>query len=177
MRNRRQLTNLVVLAGILALVGCASARVEYANSHGYYPARINGKKYYCTPKPLIWGRDLSATASCLTLADIERVRTGKQPPPSPTPGTALVPHGFRRVMINDQQMFCWSNYTTETVMWSRCDPSLAVAQAHAQAARVQAWYQSQRSGIWGDSSYSAFGSSSPGSNGAQSYTQGPLIVY
>jgi len=127
MRNRSRLTNLVVLAGILTLVGCASARVEYANSHGYYPAWIDGAEYYCTPRPWNSGNNSSTTVNCLTLADIENVRTGKERPQSPSPETVLdLPDGYRRVMINDQQRFCWRTDATAPKLWS-CDPSLAVA--------------------------------------------------
>jgi hypothetical protein len=159
MRDPIRLTNIIVLAGTLALVGCASAGREYANSHGYYPARINGKKYYCTPRPLILGMNPSTTVNCLSPADIENVRTGKELPPAPAPATASdLPNGFRRVLINDQQMFCWNTYTTETVTWSWCDFSLAVAQARerAAAARGQVWNRVPNKGIWADYMYPAF---------------------
>src|SRR5581483_4815991 len=73
-------------------------------------------------KLLILGMNPSTTVNCLSPADIENVRTGKELPPAPAPATASdLPNGFRRVLINDQQMFCWNTYMTETVTWSWCD--------------------------------------------------------
>jgi hypothetical protein len=136
MGNRRRLTNLLVLAGTSALVGCASATLEYASSHGYYPVRIpgnNGKTYYCSPRPWTSGKSSKTTVSCLTFADIEDVRAGKQPAPSPAPAAVFdVPHGLQRVMINGHQVFCWRTYPAVQNVWS-CDSSLALAEARAQA--------------------------------------------
>src|SRR5690349_1507988 len=107
MRNRIRLTNLVVLAGILTLVGCASARVEYANSQGYYPAWIDGKKYYCSPGLGILGTHSSTPVNCLRLADIDNVRTGKQRPPSSAPATVSgLPDAYRHVTVKGQPKIC-----------------------------------------------------------------------
>ena len=133
MRNRSRLTNLVVLVGILALVGCASTRVEYANSHGYYPSWIDGKKYYCSPGLGTLGNNSSTPVNCLRLADIDNVRTGKQRPPSPASATVSnLPGAYRRVMIKGQQMICTSTNARTGNVWT-CDSSLAVAQARAEA--------------------------------------------
>jgi hypothetical protein len=94
--------------------------------------------------------------SCLTFADIENVRTGKQHPPSPAPAAALdVPLGFQHVMINGQQVFCWRTYATVQNVWS-CDSSLAVAQSRAQARDRDPDLNLGRT----DYNYPAFGSTS-----------------
>jgi hypothetical protein len=133
MRNRSRLTNLVVLAGILALVGCTSARVEYANSHGYDPAWIDGKKYYCSPGLGILGNNSSTPVNCLRLADIDNVRTGKQRPPSPAPATVSdLPDTYRRVLLKGQPRICARTNARVGNVWT-CESSLAVAQARAEA--------------------------------------------
>jgi hypothetical protein len=150
MRNRRWLTTPLVLVGILALVGCTSSRLEYANSHGYYPAGINGKKYYCTPKPWVSGKNSSNVVNCLTVADFENVRTGKQHPPSPLPATVLdLPHGFHRVVVNDQQMYCWRTFAAVRTWWS-CDSSLTIAKGREQARneKPHTWGIGPASSMW-----------------------------
>src|SRR5689334_19297182 len=132
MRDRRRLTSLITLVGILALVGCASASREYAKSHGYYPVRLNGTTFYCSPRPWIAdnaSNDSSTAVNCLSLADIENVRAGTRHLPSAAPERAFdIPHGFRRVVIDSQEIFCWHIDRGAEYMWS-CAPSLTVAQA------------------------------------------------
>jgi len=137
MRNPSRLTNLVVLVGILALVGCASARVEYANSHGYYAAWIDGKKYYCSPRLATLGDASNTPVNCLRPSDIEDVRTGKQRAPSPALATVSeLPGAYRRVMIKGQQRICARTNAQVGNVWT-CESSLAVAQARAEA-RIRA---------------------------------------
>jgi len=147
MCNRRKLTTFLTLLGVSALVGCISPRLEYANSHGYYHTwvtnsrsdylvRLNnsqgdyvsmssGKEYYCRPR---LDDNSTTAATCLTLAEIEAVRTGKQAAPPPAPETVLdLPAGYRRVTIEDRQRICWYN---------NCYSSLAAAATDAKAVAV-----------------------------------------
>ena len=133
MCTRGQLTHFVILLGVSALVGCASARLEYATSQGYYPFVINHqgqrwgvRDYYCRPQPAISDNNGVAAMNCLSSSELENVRTGRKGDSQlwPQPNAPETPFelvgGYRPViaLIGGQEWFCTQPPLQRPLNWS-----------------------------------------------------------
>lgn len=88
----KQITNLSILVGASALLGCVSVQTtdEYAISHGYQPIQDKGKEYFCRlEQPVVPGEPhmdlpqrLLVRVPCFTREGIIQIRyAGTSPAP------------------------------------------------------------------------------------------------
>ena len=79
----KPVTNLAVLAGALALLGCASTQTtdEYAISQGYLPTQIKDRQYFCRREQADGsGATHTDLSDCLTRFQFIQLRYAKSPP-------------------------------------------------------------------------------------------------
>jgi hypothetical protein len=81
----KQVTNLSILVGASALLGCASVPTtdEYAISHGYQPTQVKGRQYFCRlEQPAVPGEPhtLLVKEPCFTRVQIIQIRYAGSPP-------------------------------------------------------------------------------------------------